>query len=58
MARCIKSWTSTPGLRPPTGRTAWRVSITEYNGSGDGLLIDPETELELAYAAVLGWHEN
>ena len=32
--------------------------MTEYTGSGDGLLIDPETELELAYAAVLGWHEN
>ena len=49
----IYSW-----IEAPTGQDCLEVSITEYNGSGDGLLIDPETELELAYAAVLGWHEN
>ena len=49
----IYSW-----IEAPNGQDCLEVSITEYNGSGDGLLIDPETELELAYAAVLGWHEN
>ena len=49
----IYSW-----VEAPNGQDCLEVCITEYNGSGDGILIDPESELEYAYEAILGYHEN
>lgn len=40
------------------GTDCLEVSITEFNCSGDGILIDPETELEYAYESVLGLREG
>lgn len=49
----IYSW-----VEAPNGQDCLEVCITEYNGSGDGILIDPESELEYAYEAILGYYEN
>lgn len=43
----LYSWMEAPG-----GQDCLEVCITEYNGSGDGEMIDPEAELEYAYGAV------
>lgn len=43
----LYSWMEAPG-----GQDCLEVCITEYNGSGDGAMIDPEEELEYAYGAV------
>ncbi len=48
----IYSW-----VEAPNGQDCLEVCITEYNGSGDGVLIDPENELEYAYGAILGYYE-
>lgn len=39
-------------IEAPKGQDCLEVCITEYNGSGDGAMIDPEEELEYAYSAV------
>ena len=39
-------------MEAPNGQDCLEVCITEYNGSGDGEMIDPEAELEYAYGAV------
>ena len=36
----------------PNGQDCLEVCITEFNGSGDGTLIDPKQELEYAYGAI------
>lgn len=48
----LYSWVVTPN-----GQDSLEVCITEYNGSDDGTMIDPEQELEYAYGAILGYNE-
>lgn len=38
----------------PSGTECIEVTITEYNGTGDGWLIDPIEELQYAYSAITG----
>ena len=45
----IYSW-----VEAPNGEDCLEVNITEYNGYGDGLLIDPVEELQYAYASIAG----
>ena len=42
----------------PNGSDCLEVCITEYNGSGDGTLIDPEEELAYAYGAIQGCRQS
>ena len=46
---CIRdsSW-----VEAPNGQDCLEVCITEYNSSQDGVMIDPEDELEYAYDAI------
>lgn len=49
----VYSWTEAPN-----GQDCLEITVSEYNGEGDGLFVDAESELEYAYEAILEYSED